>query len=634
MPRLPAVARGPSYASGEAEAIAPPPPAAGQGVAIRVQAVRRTGRPYPNSNGIREPSSRRRWLPLVALLLAVALPARAATDRVRVTVRVQGIEGELKRNVTDALSIAQKKSEREAEVRDRHSDAEKEIRQALEPYGYYAPIVTSELERRGNTFAATYTIDPGAPIKIDSSAVVVRGPGSADARFQQLVAEFPLQKGDVLVHSEYESAKKQFITTAMKNGYLDGRFERQDIRVDLLNYSVALELIYATGPQYMFGPVEFQQDVVKPELLQGYVTFRQGDPIDYNKLLGLEEALGKSSYWSRVEVRPDKSSPLPGNQLPIVVTLTPARPEKYTFGLGYGTDNGAHARAIAELRRINRRGHRALVDGTLSMIEQSAAAQYVIPWPYPRSDVLTASSGYSARKTATTEERTAFVGLAFSRLWAGWQTNIALNARRERWQVGPDSALSTWLVPEASWSRLRTNNPIDPTDGSRLRFRGSLAHEAVLSAETFERLELEAKWMRTFARRHQLIAHLQGGYTWTNAFRSLPPSARFFAGGAQSVRGFGYNQLGSRDPLGRIVGGQALAVASGEYVYRLGNNWGVAGFYDIGNAMTSFREPLEAGAGGGVRWLSPVGVIRLDLGFPLTEPTHRPQLHLSIGPGL
>jgi translocation and assembly module TamA len=175
---------------------------------------------------------------------------------------------------------------------------------------------------------------------------------------------------------------------------------------------------------------------------------------------------------------------------------------------------------------------------------------------------------------------------------------------------------------------------VTPTDGSRLRFMGSVAARALLSAATYSRLEGEARWMKTFVRHHQLEAHLESGYTWTHEFRRLPPSARFFAGGAESVRGFGYNTLGARDSLGNVVGGRALAVTSVEYTYLFNRTWGLATFYDVGNAMMSFRDPLQRGTGFGVRWMSPVGVVRVDLGFPLTTPQHRPQVHLAIGPGL
>jgi len=357
--------------------------------------------------------------------------------------------------------------------------------------------------------------------------------------------------------------------------------------------------------------------------------------MDFNKLLDLESSLGKSPYFSRVEVVPDKAHPLPDNQLPIVVTLTTAKPEKYTFGLGYGTDNGPHARAIAELRRLNRDGHRAELDCTISKIEQSAALQYVMPWPYPRTDVLTAAAGYKGTRTFTSTEQTGYTGLTFARLWAGWQQSIALNYRREKWQVGVDSALASYLVPEATWSRLRTNDPLDPSDGSRLRFTGSTAQHALLSSQTFERLDAEARWLKTYARKNQLLAHLEAGYTWTPDFRQLPPSARFFAGGAQNVRGFGYNSLGARDEAGHVIGGEAMALASLEYVYRFNKAWGVATFYDIGNAYHRFGDPLAAGTGAGVRWLSPVGMVRLDLGIPVQGGySHAMQVHLSIGPEL
>ena len=118
-----------------------------------------------------------------------------------------------------------------------------------------------------------------------------------------------------------------------------------------------------------------------PELLRGYVKFRRGDPLDFNRLIELEQALGNSPYFSRIEVRPRRDLAV-GNEIPIVVDLVPSKPGKYTFGAGYGTDNGAHTRAIAELRRLNRRGHRGGVDGSLSTTVQSVTANYSIPWPF------------------------------------------------------------------------------------------------------------------------------------------------------------------------------------------------------------------------------------------------------------
>jgi translocation and assembly module TamA len=60
----------------------------------------------------------------------------------------------------------------------------------------------------------------------------------------------------------------------------------------------------------------------------------------------------------------------------------------------------------------------------------------------------------------------------------------------------------------------------------------------------------------------------------------------------------------------------------------------IAGFFDLGNALDDVNWNLEQGVGGGVRWLSPVGLVRLDLAVALTEPGHPLRLHITVGPDL
>ncbi len=574
-------------------------------------------------------------LTMVALSALPAHRAAAASGapRAHVSVKIDGVKGDLRRNVLVNLGIAHKGVNTEAAIRENYAHADKEIHEAIEPFGYYSPIVQAELTNQGRSFTAHFDVEPGPPMTVDSVQVLITGAGENDPLFRGLAIGFPLRRGDVLVHPTYEAAKKVFLVAAMRHGYLDAQFSQHDLEVDLTRYTARIVLVYATGPQYHFGPVTFRQDVVDPNLLAGYVTFKRGEVIDFNKLLVLEESLNKSPYFSRVEVRPDRSAAV-GNELPIVVDLVPAKPEKYTLGVGYGTDGGPRTNGIAELRRINRRGHRAEADGTLSAIEQSVAAQYAVPWPFPRSDVLTFSGGYRALNTTTSLQRTTFVGAGMTRLWSGWNETFGLNFRRENFEVGIDKATESFLVPEAGWGRLDTDDPVDPGNGRRLRFRVSGAHKSLLSAASYARVEIEPKWVQTFARSHRFLLRVNGGYTWTTEFHKLPPSARFFAGGAQSVRGYEYLSLGPRDSTGHVTGGSALAVASLEYEYRFSKFWGAATFFDAGNALARGQTQLAEGTGAGVRWLSPVGLVRLDLGIPLTGNRRRMQVHVSIGPDL
>ena len=109
---------------------------------------------------------------------------------------------------------------------------------------------------------------------------------------------------------------------------------------------------------------------------------------------------------------------------------------------------------------------------------------------------------------------------------------------------------------------------------------------------------------------------------------------RFFAGGAQSVRGYAYQSLGPLDDKGNVVGGKHLIIGSVEFEHRFENKWSVAAFYDGGNAIDDLEDKLARGAGFGVRWQSPVGPVRFDLASAITKDGKPWRLHINIGPDL
>lgn len=574
-------------------------------------------------------------LPLLVaagLLGARGVMAAAPPSVAPVSVTVEGVTGEIHDNVIASLSIARAGKVGEAEARQLHARAKNEIELSLQPFGLYRPVVWSEFDFASGHWSARYRIDPGPPLRVDSLSVHVTGPGSEDTLFREVLIHPPLQKGDTLVHARYEALRERLTAAAVKGGYVDAHFERHEMRIDLVRYLAAVVVEMETGPRYVFGPVTFEQDAVDPDLVEGYVTFHEGEPADYTRLLALQQALGSSPYWSRVDVRPRRDLAT-GNEVPVVVTLTPTRPQKYSMGVGYGTDNGAHARANVELRRLNRRGHRSELDGSISGTDQSASLAYHLPWPYPRTDLLTFTTSWSQTQLVDQDEKTAAVGAQLSRLWAGWQESFALQYLRQNWTVGIDEGRSGFLVPQASWNRLRVNDPIDPSAGWRLRFRASAADRSALSAASLVSFEALGKKIIAFSKPHRLLVRGQAGWMWTDAFHDLPPSMRFFAGGSSSVRGYGYNRLGPRDAGGFVSGGSALLVASVEYEYRFVPAFGLATFYDVGNAMERLGDPLVSGVGGGVRWVSPIGMIRVDVGVPLASG-YTTQVHVSIGPPL
>lgn len=554
---------------------------------------------------------------------------------VRLKVEVEGVRRELERNIRSVLSLEKldKDEMSEERIRRLHAGATEEIKEALEPFGYYRPLVRSELKQEGDQWIAHYEVDAGPALKVASVDLRVAGDGGDDPRFREIVDDFPVKRGEDLFHPDYEEGKQALVELAAKEGYLDAEFEANQIRVDLERYQADVILHYDTGPRYRFGEVRFNQDVVDPDLLTGYVTFKRGEPLDVNKVLELQNALSDSPYWSRVEVV-TRQEQAQGLEVPIDVDLVPAKTMRFSGGLGYGTDTGPRVTGAWELRRLNRRGHRAEAEIRASQIEQSLETSYFIPGPYPRTDVLSFSLGYQREDTDTSISETGLIGTQRTQSRGGWREALSLTYQREDFEVGLDEGISNLLVPGASWERVRADDRIYTTNGYRLRFGLQGAEESLLSDSSFLQGDVQAKAIRTLGERHRLIGRAEVGYIQTDEFRELPPGFRFFAGGDQSVRGFGYQELGREDEEGNVIGGESLMVASLEYEIRFLEKWGAAVFYDTGNASESFGGSLARGAGLGVRWRSPIGPIRADVAWALSEDDRPIRFHLNIGPDL
>jgi translocation and assembly module TamA len=189
-------------------------------------------------------------------------------------------------------------------------------------------------------------------------------------------------------------------------------------------------------------------------------------------------------------------------------------------------------------------------------------------------------------------------------------------------------------MPGVSYSLLRSDNRLDPNRGYRLQFDLRGAVDGLLSDANVLHGNVMLKGLTTVFDNHRLLGRVQFGGTETNGFSAVPPSLRFFAGGDQSVRGYDYQSLSPENNRGDKIGGRYLFTASAEYQYSLTDKWRLATFIDQGNSFNSLEFPtLKTGVGFGVRWVSPVGPLRLDLAHALDDDGGV-RLHFSMGPEL
>jgi translocation and assembly module TamA len=146
-------------------------------------------------------------------------------------------------------------------------------------------------------------------------------------------------------------------------------------------------------------------------------------------------------------------------------------------------------------------------------------------------------------------------------------------------------------------------------------------------------VELSGAWIRGFGEEWRVLTRGAIGVIEAEDFGELPPQLRFFAGGDRSLRGYAWQALGARNERGGVIGGDRLLTASVELERKLTTTLGVAGFVDAGNAFRGTDFEVASAVGLGVRWRSPVGVVRVDTAYALDEP-RGVRFHLIIGPDL
>lgn len=574
-----------------------------------------------------------RWL----MLLLVCLHASSALARVNVNVKITGVNAEIEANIRLFLSIEQQKDNAlltSARLRRLYKRSDEEVASAMQPFGYYRPKIKSTLTQVADRkWQATYNIDPGSPIRIAEFNLVLSDEINQDPDIQALLKNIPLARGDVFNHLEYENFKSSLARLAAERGFFRGHFTEHRIEINLDTYDVHVWLHYEGGPRYRFGNVSIEQNAIDPGLLQRYIPFKNGTPYSLNQLIDTQQALNDSDFFRKVEVSPGKV-PLDSDEIPIDIALEPRIKHRYTFGIGYGTDTGARTKFGWEIPLLNSSGHHVKTEASLSQLGYSLAVHYIVPVYNPRTDQLVYSAGVVHEKTDTSENTVRTVGASLNRTLSEWRESVALNYQQENFIIADVEGHSTLLIPSVNWSRTWGNNFIYALDGLHFDIGLRGASDKAVSDTSFYQIQGGLKGISSLSQNNRLIARGSLGGTWTDAFQNLPSSVRFFAGGSQSVRGYSYHSLGPVDANGNVVGGKYLMTGSVELEHSFVGKWGIAVFYDAGNAMNSTSQKLERGAGFGFRWKTPIGPVRVDLASAVSREGHPWRLHITIGPDL
>ncbi|MEN1728864.1 MAG: BamA/TamA family outer membrane protein [Pseudomonadota bacterium] len=628
---------------------------------------------------------------VLCLAALAGLLATPAWGNGGLVTEISGVDGELLANVRahSSLYAAQRLDDVSVwRLRQLATDTRSEVRDALQPFGYYRPRIEVRLEppEGGAPWRALINIDPGQATLIRGLNLRIQGEGMNDPELIAWQAAWPLTPESRLVHADFESAWQALARLAEQQGYFDAEFIERRIEVDPDRGIADIVLRFDTGDRYRFDGYRHDDQTFSDRLINRLSIIQPGEPYAAARVDEQREVLIRSGLFQRVVVEEARNEGQGTVALDYGLEARP--PNAYRATVGFGTDTGARLQLGWTRHYLSSRGNRM----DLGFGAQQQNSEFVLRGDYlhPRSDqpfdfwtagfvlrreqddfrfsdedrIESVFESFDGRREQAElvlgrlEERIApirglqpieerlfvsFLDESFDALRAGnlSEENQALLAANPELEPYLQDETQT-LALGANWQLFNVSGTGFFTQGQVIDARLLGASESLGSDVSFAQAYLGARWHQLFGDRHKLLLRAEAGYTEADvdelnltlndetldlSITELPERYRFKTGGDRTVRGYAFEALSTNRN-----GGNHLLALSAEYEYRVGENWSLAAFYDIGNAFNDFDQiKLKRGIGAGFRFYTVIGPIQVDLAQALDDEDQPLRLHLTIG---
>ncbi len=517
---------------------------------------------------------------------------------------------------------------------------------ALQAFGYYWARCKSRITKQrstldrllNKTFEIAFHVDLGRPVTVRQWQVELLGDAAQSPEILAYIDDQPLKPGQPFRHDHYENLKQGLQDLSAELGLFDAQFVEQSVNVSLAEMSADVTLVFQGGLRYRFGDLHIEGAKIDRGLIESLRTFKAGSPYHALALVDYNNKLLQTQYFSHVRVIPDvenaESKSPEDKRVPIVLLLTMKPKNTVRFGMGYSTDVGARGRVEWVKPWISRRGRRIAVKTELSAVVQRVDVRFKTPVLGAVQRQFEQSIGWERHDVEARETVSAALTYRMP-LTRGWHFSPSVRIEQEQYTDLNVEQKATSLIPGFEIWRRRKRGGLAPIWGDFIRVGMEVGSEALAAEEDFYRITLMGKLIRQPFERQRILLGLNLGSLITDAeVTALPDSLRFLAGGDQSIRGFDYKEIGGEISEGATATGTEsalhLATLSVEYDWAFVDRWRAALFVDAGDAFNEDFD-LHVGAGLGLRWMSPVGPIKLDGGYTLSEEPKVFRLHFSMG---
>jgi translocation and assembly module TamA len=539
--------------------------------------------------------------------------------------------------------------------------APQNIKELLATEGYFSPTITPVLEKKDGVAIAKFTVEPGAPVLIDSidlkfTGAITQLPNAPELKdqspnIQKLREEWLLPKGQTFRQEDWALAKRKLLTSLLVERFPNAVISNSKAEINLESHTVALLVEVDSGPAFQFGGLSISGLNRYPaSIVENLNPIKPASLYSQSSLLTFQTRLQESGYFKSVEVtadtksanlesanlesvnlesenlKADNKSP-PISNAPIKVIVEENKSIKVGIGAGYSTNTGARTQLTYDDLNLLDKGWRLTSSLKLEQKAQFLGGQVQLPIT---SDDYRDSFNGNLTRTAIEGQVLSSSQAGIKRAWGPRKREqyVGANYLIEQQSVdGGDTTTKKVGTLSYGITLRRTNYDLAPTKGYLFNAQFAVAPLDSLSDGRFLQSHVKTQAYYPITKNTQLIARAEAGMV--NGKNGAPEAFLFRAGGDQSVRGYAFQSLGIKEG-NAIVGAKYLATGSVEVVQWLTSQWGAAVFVDFGNAANKIQDLKPVyGYGLGARWKSPLGPIGADIAYGQATGEYR--LHFNIG---
>lgn len=388
-------------------------------------------------------------------------------------------------------------------------------------------------------------------------------------------------------------------------------------------------------------------DKTRENVIRRELRLSDGDLFSGSKVKRSNERLNKLDYFDKVDVETVPTEN-PG-EVDLRVRVKDKNTGSISAGVGYSTSDSVFFGGNIEERNLFGKGYAAQFSGMISGRTTRFVLSFTNPAVYD-SKLSAGTDLYATKRQFDDFYKDAYGGDIRFAYPIGEYSTLAWNYRLEHDYIYHTNLFATSMIQEwrgwhwtssvyGGFTRDTSDSRTKPTKGTINEF--AVTYAGLGGDVGYVKPFYSFNWYRSLPLETVFHIRAQGSVLIENGFGDFPVFERFYMGGINNIRGYAVDSISPRSHLtGEHVGGDTMYFANLEYIFPLNKHYGVygLGFFDAGNTIWRERDGFNPwvykSVGVGLRWFSPMGLLRVEYGYGLDAEAHNmnpSQVGFTIG---